>query len=512
MTDGTDRRRAFLAEYWTRTTGDLSDRRDRLDVPAYVDAPGTAARIVLDPSEHHQEWLGGGAAITDSTASLLRTAMTAEQRSAILHELFDPEQAGFSTVRVSIGSSDFSSQEYYTYDDVPEWQGDATLRHFSIGEGEPGSPEATKDLKFVVPVLQEILAINPAVKVMASPWTAPAWMKTSHRLTHSGRLRFGEFVGNGYRTEDTVDAIYAQYFVRFIEAYASYGIPIYGVTIQNEPSNGNPFPIMIWTPEELADFGANHLRPALDASFPDTKLYYADDSFRFFDRPVSDFMTPEQAAAFDGIALHTYSGRFANIVNAVRPYPRWAVAMTERRCMLDETVAEASHVMFGEIGTWLVRHGEGLINLWNLALDEQGLPSYAGTAGRRGVITIDTRTGGVIRNLEYFMLRNFGQDVPVGSRRIGSTSYTNDGRTGGIGSVAFTTPDGDLSAILYNPTDEDLEAAVTVNGDGARWQLVSVPAYGTISMHKSRGPVNVSEAPKDDIFAITYLDSTKVAW
>ncbi|WP_298048805.1 glycoside hydrolase family 30 beta sandwich domain-containing protein, partial [uncultured Bifidobacterium sp.] len=177
---------------------------------------------------------------------------------------------------------------------------------------------------------------------------------------------------------------------------------------------------------------------------------------------------------------------------------------TERRCMLDETVDEASHVMFGEIGNWLVRNGVGLINLWNMALDEQGFPSYAGTSGRRGVITIDSDTGKVKRNLEYFMLRNFGQDVPVGSRRIGSSNYTPDGRNGGLGSVAFAGRRGDLSAIVYNPTNEAIEAAIAINGEGARWQKVVVPAYGTVTLHKSDYVVNVSTVPDDDEFRITY--------
>ena len=489
---------------WTRTSGDLAERRASIDAPQPVADPGDAERIVLDPSEEFQRWQGAGAAITDSTASLLRTAMTPEQRSRILHELFDPEEGGYSTVRISIGASDFSSQPYYTYDDLPEGYADASLEHFSIGEGTPGAADATKDLKFVVPVLQEILSINPGVKVVAAPWSAPAWLKTNGRIERGGRLRLGEFVGNGYRHEDRVEAVYARYFVKFIEAYASYGIPIYTVSIQNEPSNANPWPITIWTPSELAVFGAEFLRPALDASFPDVQIQYADDSFRFFDEPLTEQVTLEQSRAFASVAVHTYSGNFGNIVNATRSFPDWTVAITERRCMLDETVEEASHVMFGEIGTWLVRHGCGLIDLWNLALDEQGFPSYANTSGRRGVITIDSKTGGVKRNLEYFLLRNYGQDVPVGARRIGSTSYTADGRTGGIGSVAFTTDAGDRSFILYNPNGNTRRAAVAVNGEGAQWRVVEVPAYGTVSVHESEHPLNTSEAPDDDEFEITY--------
>lgn len=495
----------YAEEYWTATSGDLVQRRDHIDTPHMVGSAADATKVVIDPSEEYQLWEGVGAAITDSSASLFMNAMTAEQRHAILEEMFDPQKGGFSSVRISIGACDFSSQKYYTYDDLPDGvAADASLAYFSIGEGEPGAPDATKDMKNVVPVLQEIVSINPAVKIMASPWSAPAWMKTSNRISGAGRLRLGEYVGNGYRYQDTIDYVYAQYFVKFIAAYAKLGLHISSVTMQNEPSNGCPWPITVWTPEELAQWGAEYLRPALDRSFPDVEIYFGDDSLRFWQRPASEYMTPAQAACFAGAAFHTYSGLPTWVHNGTRQFPGWKAAMTERRCMLDETVDEASHVMFGEIGNWLVRNSVGLINLWNMALDEQGFPSYAGTSGRRGVITIDSKTGKVKRNLEYFMLRNFGQDVPVGSRRIGSTNYTSDGRKGGLGSVAFVTKRGDLSAILYNPTDKPLLAAVTVSGEGSRWQRVEVPAYGTITMHKSDRAINKSEVPADDDFEITY--------
>ncbi|BDR55191.1 glucosylceramidase [Bombiscardovia apis] len=491
-------------ELWTRTSGDLSARRESLAQPAVVQDPGEACKVIVDPSRSYQSWEGEGAAITDSSAYLIWTSMNPEQRHALLEELFSPEQAGFSSVRISIGSCDFSSQPYYSYDELPEGvYSDGDLNYFSIGEGEPGAPDATKDLKYVIPVLQEILAINPAVKVMASPRSAPAWMKTTGQFSGSGRLRLGECTRNGYRYQDTIDFVYAQYIVKFIEAYQRYGITINSITMQNEPSNVPPWPMTTWTPEELTEWGSHYLRPALDRSFPDVEIYFADDGLRFFERPVSEYMTPTQAACFAGVALHTYSGRPEMLAYATQQFPNWKLTMSERRCMLDETVDEASHVMMGEIGTWLVRGGMSLINLWNLALDEQGFPSYAGTSGRRGVVTIDSKTGKVKRNLEYFMLRNFGQDVPLGARRLASTSYTRDGRTGGLGSVAFGKGD-DISVILYNPTAESISAAVAIAGQGAAWRVVEVPAYGTVSYRCSNGELNTSSVPEDDDFKITY--------
>lgn len=493
----------FEQELWSETAGDLSARRKPLKTPAFTSDPGSASRIILDPTRQYQLWEGQGAAITDSTAYLLREKMSAEQRHAILTELFSPEQAGLNMVRISIGSCDFSSQKFYSYSELPDNMfSDSALATFSIGEGEPGNPTATKDLKYVVPVLQEILSINPALKVMASPWSPPAWMKTPERFLGNSRLKFGQFAGNGYRKNDTIDYIYAQYFVRFVQEYARYGIPIWAVTIQNEPSNSPSWPACIWTPEELNRFANDFLRPAFDRSCPQVEIFFGDDSLRFYSRPVSSYMSASESMAFAGAALHTYSGLPEWIVNMSRQFPQWRFSMTERRCMADETVDEASHVMFGEIGTWLVQHGLGSIILWNMALDEYGLPSYAGTHGRRGIITIDSHSGKVKRHQEYFLLRNFAQDVMPGSRRIFSTSYTPDGRTGGIGSVAFTSPTGDLSAILYNPTGSACEAALTVAGWGGVWQKLTVPAYGTVSIHKAHHEINKSQVPADDEFEI----------
>ena len=314
----------FTHEQWSVTDGNLSSRRGVVATPRVVSDPGDAVGIVLDPTQQYQLWEGEGAAITDSSAALLMRSMSAEQRHVILTELFSPDQAGFSSVRISIGSCDFSSQPYYSYDELPEGvAADADLKYFSIGEGQPGKPDATRDLKNVVPVLQEILSINPAVKVTASPWSAPAWMKTSGRLAGSGKLRLGDYVGNGYRYQDTIDYVYAQYFVKFIQAYESYGIPIHAVTMQNEPSNGCPWPITIWTPEELTEWGTEYLRPALDRTYPDVQIYFGDDSLRFFQRPVSEYMTAAQAAAFAGVASHTYSGLPQWVHNGTRQFPGW---------------------------------------------------------------------------------------------------------------------------------------------------------------------------------------------
>lgn len=490
----------FKNEFWTATSGDLSQKRNELPVPRKENI-AKGQKIVIDPAEKKQNWIGVGAAITDATAALI-WKQSPIQRSALLHELFDPQEGGYSTIRIPIGACDFSEQDYYSYDDVEAGEHDRNLDKFSIGEGNPGADDATKDMKYIVPVVQEILKINPAVKIVASPWSAPAWFKTNDKFTMGGRMKFGEWTGMGFnKTHDSFEGIYAQYFARYLEEYQKLGIQIYALTIQNEPSNASTWPSMIWTPTQMAKFGAEYLRPALDKEFPNVKIFFADDNLNAFPDPITKEVTRDQAAAFDGFAFHTYDSNYHNIFNISRYFKNWTLAMTERRCMFKESTEDASHIMMGTIGNWFVRQGLAYITLWNLALDERGLPNVAGSTGRRGVITIDHKTGKVMRNLEYYMLRNFGQDVKPGSIVIGSSSYSPNGYSGGLTSVAFLAPDGDIAAHIYNPTGKAMKAAITINSEEL-WQNVEVPAWGTITLHKSNGKINKSKPRKDEKFEL----------
>lgn len=500
----------FTNQFWTVTSGDLTDRRRPLQAPPIGEKPRDAKPIVIDPCQRHQPWIGAGAAITDAAASLIWGSQSAQQRHALLDDMFNPGKGGFSVIRIPLGSCEPSSQPYYTYDDIPCGEHDRDLVRFSLGEGEPGAPGATKDYKYIIPVVQEILSINPAVKIIASPWSAPAWMKNTGHLCMGGHLRFGDWTGNGYDPlEDSIEGVYARYFARYIDEMEAIGIPIWAVTVQNEPSNAAPWPAMTWTLAQQADFAHRFLRPALDRRHSQVRIFINDDSGHCLTGPVDKDVTAEQARSIDGLTLHTYDNDYPNLDYANRVYPQWIYGMTERRCMLDQTPEDAAHIMSGVIGNWLVRHGSSFIALWNMALDERGLPNQIGADGRRGVVTIDHGSGKVRRNLEYFMLRSFGQDVEPGSVVIDSSNYTPDGWSGSLGSVAFLAPDGSIAAHIYNPTGKPVKAAVTINGWGDRWQCVTVPAWGTVTMHATTGErINDSAVPDDEDFALQLPEHT----
>ncbi len=489
---------AYKKEYWTVTSGDLKQKRVHLKTPDFEKEADDGYKIVIDPTIKKQKWDGVGAAVTDATASLI-WKQSPEQRKNLLEELFSPEQGNYNLIRIPMGSCDFGSGEvsdtqYYSYDDVPYDQPDLKLEHFSIGTGQPGAKDATKDLKYIVPVLQEILRINPKVRILATPWSAPAWMKDTKHMEKGGHLRKDI-------CRQVLLKTYAQYFVKFLRAYQKLGISISALCIQNEPNFATPWPAMIWTMPELADFGAHYLKPALYHDFPKVELYFWDGSLDQLDDSLSTKISKEEESAFAGLAFHTYFGPYENIANVRKFDPQWKLAMTERRCMLEESVADASHIMMGLIGNYLVRRGLSSIYLWNLALDERGLPNIAGSTGRRGVVTIDHQTGKVQRNLEYYMLRNFSQDVLPGSVLVKSTSYMKNSYEGGLSSTAFVEPDDSLAAQIYNPTNKELKAVISLK-DSGEWQEVMVPAYGTVTVHKSNGKMNMSSPRTDEKFKL----------
>ena len=198
------------------TTSDLTTVWARSPLPRFHPGHGRQpGDVTVSPHKVFQPFLGAGAALTDSAAYVLTHYMTAAQRHALLRNLFSAAGSNWQMLRVCIGSADFRSEETgYTYADGAA---DPALSGFSVA----------RDTAFITPVIKEILAINPAVRILATPWTPPAWMLAS-----------GSFEAGDCTFNDSYMASYAQYFVKFIEAYRSLGIPIWAVTAQNEPVDG----------------------------------------------------------------------------------------------------------------------------------------------------------------------------------------------------------------------------------------------------------------------------------
>jgi len=420
-------------EVWV-TTGDQHKLLSH--EPDIAFSAGTRAglpTIVVDDSAVYQEMVGFGAAITDAAAITINR-LPPDRREALLRELFDADSGiGLSFTRLTIGASDFSPRQY-SFDDMPPGQRDPALAHFSI---EPNRSD-------VIPVVQRALAINPQLKVMASPWSAPAWMKTS------GKLITGTLWPNAYGP-------FAKYLVRYVDAFDSLGVPIYALTIQNEPHfEPTNYPGMRLEPPDRARFIGHDLGPLLARRPKPTLIFDWDHNW---DEPSSPLRVLHDSIAnryIAGVAWHCYNGD-VSVQGAVHDsFPTKDTYFTEcsggewSPVFADNLVWNVRTLVIGATRNW----ARGVL-LWNLALDELHGPYTGGCTNCRGVVTINSLSGAVTRNVEYYALAHASRFVRPGARRIGSTSGVS-----GIETVAFRNPDGSTALIVVNTEPADQRFAL----------------------------------------------------
>jgi glucosylceramidase len=399
--------------------------------------------IKVNDMQHYQSMVGFGCALTGGSARLLME-MSPADRTALLKHLFAKTGSGIhiSFLRVSIGSSDMNTHAY-TYDDLPPGQSDPSLSHFTL------SP----DMHTVIPVLREILAINPDVKILGSPWSAPAWMKTDDALK-GGHLRKDDY------------PVYARYFVKYIEAMKAEGIPLYAVTVQNEPLNPKNLPSMVmFEPEENA-FLANDMIPAFRKAGINTRIWLYDHNPDVPSYPLSILADPAVSPYVDGTAFHLYGGQDSTLTKVHNAYPNKSLYMTEQSITSPHTgplpIAEAIHrVLIGSTRNW-----SRLVLLWNLAADPQDGPhtNDGGCTSCQGALTLNGNQ--VTRNLAYYAMAHFAKFVPPGSIRIGSTQHEQ------LFTVAFLTPGGHIVLVASNTGNFAKSFNVKYHG---RWFTTTIP-------------------------------------
>lgn len=437
---------ALPVQAWV-TTGD----RQRLLAPEPAAALRAGAEpavgepvIEVDDGQRFQVMAGFGASITDASAWLIQQRMNPAQREALLQELFGrgatPQGAGlgFSFTRLTIGASDFS-RHHYTLNDLPAGEVDPTLRHFSI---EPNRAD-------VLPVVQRALAINPQLQVMASPWSAPAWMKTNNGLV-KGTLR-----------PEAYDA-FARYLALYVEAYAREGVPIFALTIQNEPHHEpDDYPGMRLDPAQRARFVGQHLGPLLQQRGLKTQIIEWDHNWAEVQAPLAMLADPVARRYTAGIGWHCYDGTPDAQAKVHAAHP-------DKDTWFTECSGGEFNPRWNEYQTWMARHvligatrawARGVL-MWNLALDETYGPHAGGCNDCRGVVTIDSRTGAVTRNLEYYVLGHASRFVRPGARRIASSEAVQ-----GLESVAFVNADdGSRVLVVCNTTTETRRYTVRHGG------------------------------------------------
>jgi glucosylceramidase len=439
------------------TTGSKSDLMTRQSDLLPSAATGNVD-VIVDAGRELQELDGFGVAITHSAAYVL-LQQDAETRTRILTELFSPEEgAGFSLVRLPIGTSDYAGvtdgeEKHYTYNDLPQGETDSELAGFSLGA----------DHDSIIPVMQEVLAINPEVRVIASPWSAPAWMKTSDSL-YSGSLR-PEF-----------EPVFADYLTTYVESYAAEGITIDYLTIQNEPALTNTnYPVM-----EMGEFQQlsiiRTLGPLLEErGFGDTEVLAYDFNYSaewesyakgFIDTVLGD---PEAAQYTAGVAWHGYDGdgieTFSEGLRYVEEnYPGKKSLITEITEGLwnMDFAGNLSYALENIVLGPLNAHSNGAL-YWNAALFEDGSPVLGGGESSLGVIGVSA-DGDFQKSSAYYAMAHFSQFIPQRSEGI-SRVVATESTSPSIFAATVKRPDGRLVIVVTN-TSTVFAETVNVVVDG----------------------------------------------
>lgn len=428
------------------TTSDRHYALTALPSATRSDAAASDVTIAIDQDQRYQEIVGFGASVTDASAWLIRKRMRAGQRKALLEDLFGRDKGiGLSFTRMTIGASDFSLH-HYSLDDPPGGEADPSLRHFRV------APQ-TRD---VFAVVRAARAINPQLQAMASPWSAPGWMKDGGSMI-KGTLR-----------EDRYDA-FVRYLLRYVEASETAGVPIFALTMQNEPSfEPEDYPGMRLSAAQRSALIGQHLGPLLKASGRDTRILDWDHNWDKPEEPAAVLADAAAAPFVDGVAWHCYGGDIAAQSQVQARFPSKSVYLTECSGGDWEPVRSGGMTLLARqliIGG--TRHWAKGVLLWNLALDEHAGPHAGGCGNCRGVVTIDSRTGAVTRNDEYYVLAHASRFVRPGARRIASSEGRDD-----VDNVAFANADdGSMVLIVANSSTQRRTISVANGGPLFRYTL-----------------------------------------
>ena len=391
---------------------------------------GSPASLVISVNDAttYQQMDGFGASLTDSAAWVITNKLNSTQQASLWQSLFSPSAGiGISLLRQPMGASDFSASGDYSYDDVPAGQTDANLTSFSVSH----------DTAYIIPLLQQALAVNPGIKIMAVPWSPPAWMKTSATM-------------NGGNMNTAYFPSLAQYFVKFVQAYQQQNLPIYAEMPQNEPLNSNSgYPTENLAATDEATFIGSNLGPAFQtAGLSNVKILAYDHNWDTPSYPETVLGNTTAASYVAGSAFHCYAGDVSAQSTVEAAYPGKGIWFTECSGTVGTNFAsdlawDSENLLIGATRNWARS-----ISLWNLALDQNSGPQNGGCTNCRGVVTINDSTSPAVitNNVEYYVLGHIAKFVVPGAFRIDSNTFG----TGSIEDVAFKNPDGSIVLLVLN--------------------------------------------------------------
>lgn len=408
----------------------------------FEDYPSTSVdgTFTLNPVSTYQKIDGFGFSITGS-ASYNLLKMDSDQRTKLLTQIFSTSEGyGCSYVRVPIGCSDFSLSDYTCCDTFG-------IENFALTEEET---------EYIIPVMKEILAINPNVKVISAPWTAPRWMKTN-----------GNWTDGNLKRECYQD--YATYFVKWIQAFKNNGIEIYGVTPQNEPLNRGNSASMYMSWEEARDFIKTALGPKFKEHNVSTKIYVFDHNYNYDNiddqrgYPTKIYSDADAVQYIAGAAYHNYGGNATEMSRVHNEAPSKELIFTEWTAGtwswpgvgMESITSDSQALIYDVLNNW----GQGAI-VWNLMLDSDRGPYRPGGCST-GNGAIDINNDGynqLTYNSFYYVICIAASAVSQDAIRIGTTGSAND-----VQIVAFKNTDG-YGAILMNRSDSERKVRISAEG------------------------------------------------
>ncbi|MGA3047020.1 MAG: chitobiase/beta-hexosaminidase C-terminal domain-containing protein [Terracidiphilus sp.] len=398
----------------------------------------TTSTVVVDPTQQYQSIEGFGAAFTDSAAYLLMQVEPSASLPGTLNDLFtrNGNGIGLSFMRIPMGASDIA-QSVYSYDDVPVGQTDPTLANFSIAH----------DQAYILPLIQQAKALNPQMKLMANPWSPPGWMKDPASMSPVSML------GGTLLMTTTDETAFANYFVKYIQAYQAAGVPIDYISLQNEPLNiTTSYPSMGMSDTVQLSLLQNYVLPALASNSISTKVFVYDHNWDTPSYPqfVLSSLSAPQLAQVAGTAWHGYGGAPGAQQLLQNQFPtlgNWETEHSGGTWVSDQFASDMLEI------TEVLRNSAKSYVKWSLALNQnlgpdltQNDPPLTGCNTCTPIVTVNSSTGAVTKDIEFYTLGHYSKYLLPGAVRVYSSN------TPAIASVAFQNPDGSMALIAYNST------------------------------------------------------------
>ena len=380
--------------------------------------PLTTASVRLNLMNKFQDILGFGGCFTDASCYLI-DQLHPRAREQFLHDLFHPSEMALNANRTCIGSAD-SATKLYSYDDGDD---DPDLKRFSIDH----------DRAYILPVLRRVRELNPEVFYFSSPWSPPGWMKWNKSM-------LGGSMSRQYLSS------YAQYFLKFLQAYAAEGVPVQAITIQNEVDTDQhgQMPACTWSQECETELVTDHLGPLFEKTNTPTKIWILDHNYVYWGRVIAELDDPEFRRYTNSVAWHGYTGDPTMMSKVHAAHPEAEMYYTEGSTDYNDPHYQDDWTKWSTVYTTVLNNWCRSAAAWNIATDENGKPNI-GPYPCGGIVIINPRTQEVIRSGQYWALAHFSRAMRRGARRFESYSEATN-----LGHVAVENPGGQKVLVLTN--------------------------------------------------------------